>query len=339
VAHDFNNLLMVISATSEQLQLATAEDERRELLRELDDATGRATLMTRQLLSFARGRDVELAPLDAAETVRAFGAVLPRLLGSKISVTIHAATPAWLRASRAGLEQILLNLAVNAKDAMPAGGALRISLVREGPALRLDVTDTGVGMDEATRRKIFEPFFTTRANGTGLGLSTVKDRVSQFGGSITATSQPGAGTTFTVTFPALDPPATALVAPASVPEARRRTGRLLLVEDEPRLRHVTIGLLEQAGFEVIAVSNGAEALRLLSASHGFRAVVSDVSMPELDGDELARHLEKLAPTLPVVLMREPHPRRGRLTRRVFLEKPVAREALLAALDAVLAASP
>ncbi|MFT3708228.1 MAG: ATP-binding protein [Archangium sp.] len=340
VAHDFNNLLMVISATSEQLRRSHDELERRELLRDLDEATARATLMTRQLLSFGRSQTAAgLTRVDVTEAVRAFGTMLPRLLGSKITVAVNAETSCFANANRAGLEQILLNLAVNARDAMPDGGTLTITLSTDAENVRLDFADTGVGMDPTTLEHIFQPFFTTRASGTGLGLATVHDRVIQFGGVVKAKSEPGKGTVFTVTLPRLEGTSSTPVAAASSPSITPTQARkLLLVEDDARVRRSVAGLLEQAGFEVIAVSNGAEALQLLSAPHSFVCVVSDISMPVLDGDALARKLETLTPDLPVVLMsgnRAPAGFDARGGKRVFVEKPASREALLAALDSVL----
>ncbi|MBL8914203.1 MAG: response regulator [Archangium sp.] len=339
VAHDFNNLLMVISATSEQLRMSTDDAERRELIRDLDEATTRATLMTRQLLSFGRtNANAALTSLDVSDAARAFGAMLPRLLGSRIKVKLDVIDGFSANANRAGLEQILLNLAVNARDAMPNGGELTIKIHGDEKNVRIDFADSGIGMAPDTLEKIFQPFFTTRATGTGLGLATVKERVTQFSGAISVKSELGKGTTFTVTFPRVAAAANKRASGTHAVVTTSRQQRILLVEDDPRVRRSLAGLLEHEGFEVVSVSNGAEALQLLSVPHTFACVVSDISMPVMDGDALAKKLETVAPGLPMVLMsgnRAPADLTLDAQRRVFIEKPATREALLEAVDRVL----
>ena len=200
VAHDFNNLLTVISSVSAGLRTDMGSDriDERAMLDDLDDATARAALMTRQLLSLARSGPSELVDIDLNEQVCAFGPLLQRLVGSTITVEVRTAPGAVVRATQVGIEQILLNLAVNARDAMPNGGPLAIEVRVEDDDVRLLVTDGGIGMDAATRDRIFTPFFTTKPSGTGLGLATVRDRVAQFGGTITVDSEPGRGTAFAV---------------------------------------------------------------------------------------------------------------------------------------------
>jgi signal transduction histidine kinase/ActR/RegA family two-component response regulator len=351
VAHDFNNLLSVIGSVSELLrsELGGREAER-EMLDDLDEATSRAVLMTRQLLSFTRTEPSELSDVDVGEEVRAIAPMLRRLVGPAIAVDIEAPQGAIVRATRVGLEQVLLNLAVNARDAMPSGGTLGIHVQVDEDAVRVAVKDTGVGMDEPTRARIFEPFFTTKSTGTGLGLATVRERVVEFGGTITVESERGAGSVFALRLtraagaPAssttsrsatASAPASAASAPASLPPAAdgpspTTAARLLLVDDDAFVRRAMTRLLEQSGFEVVAVSNGAEALALLEREHAFACVVSDVVMPVLDGEALATRLSALDPSLPLVLMsgnRQPSasllgPRRG------FVDKPVDRKALL-----------
>jgi CheY-like chemotaxis protein len=348
VAHDFNNLLSVIGSVSELLrsELGGKEAER-EMLDDLDEATSRAVLMTRQLLSFTRTEPSELSDVDVGEQVRAIAPMLRRLVGPAIAVAIDAPQGAIVRATRVGLEQVLLNLAVNARDAMPTGGTLGIHVQVDEDTVRVAVKDTGVGMDEPTRARIFEPFFTTKSTGTGLGLATVRERLVEFGGTITVESERGAGSVFALRLtraagaPAsassatASAPASAASAPASLPPAAdgpspTTAARLLLVDDDAFVRRAMTRLLEQSGFEVVAVSNGAEALALLEREHAFACVVSDVVMPVLDGEALATRLSALDPSLPLVLMsgnRQPSasllgPRRG------FVDKPVDRKALL-----------
>ena len=202
VAHDFNNLLTVIGSASEVLRERIAHDTgTAAVFDDLDTATSRAALMTRQLLAFGRTPKDEAIAVDLGEFLQASVAMLPRLLGSPITVHVDAAAGCRVLAAPAGLEQIILNLAVNARDAMPTGGSLRLVVAAKGDVVELSAADTGVGMDEATRARIFEPFFTTKTNGTGLGLATARELVTRFGGTIGAVSEPGRGTTFTVRLP------------------------------------------------------------------------------------------------------------------------------------------
>jgi signal transduction histidine kinase len=203
VAHDFNNLLTVIGSASQHLRehMPTEGGDIPDVLDDLDAAILRANLMTRQLLSFARVQEGAVESIDLGEVVPSFASLLPRLLGSKINIEIDANEDIVVTASPVGLEQVLLNLAVNARDAMPNGGTLGIAVRRDETAGVLTVKDTGAGMDDATRAHIFEAFFTTKATGTGLGLATVHEIVSRFGGSIDVASAVDRGTTFEIRLP------------------------------------------------------------------------------------------------------------------------------------------
>jgi two-component system, cell cycle sensor histidine kinase and response regulator CckA len=239
-----------------------------------------------------------------------------------------------VQASRAGLEQILLNLAVNAREAMASGGTLYLS-VQPGPeSVLLSVRDTGCGMDARTQARIFEPFFTTKASGTGLGLATVREIVGRAGGGIGA---PGQGTTFEVRL--LRVPAPAPAQPEAPQASFLQPGpqrRVLLVEDDLLVRRALQRFLEHEGFEVAAVADGEEALALLGASKRFACVVTDLAMPRLDGGLLAEQLSREHPALPVVLVsgnRAPPPASG-AQRRAFLEKPLRHQELRRAIDAL-----
>ena len=338
VAHDFNNLLSVIATVSESLraEVMPARPAGAELLDDLDAATSRAVLMTRQLLSFGRNQSGDVTPVDLTETVRAFGPMLARLIGSNIAVEMQTDPGAVVMATRVGVEQVLLNLAVNARDAMPAGGKLGIQVRADETSVRLLVSDSGVGMDAATKERIFAPFFSTKATGTGLGLATVSETVARFGGTISVESEPGKGSTFEIRL------ARAAGVVASEPRAEIAASpepphapRLLVAEDDPLVRRATVRLLEQAGYEVAAVTNGAEALSALRDRQDFVCVVSDIVMPELDGDALAARLAELHPTLPLVLMSGNRaPAEEPSGRHTFIEKPVDRASLLAAIDRV-----
>jgi CheY-like chemotaxis protein/anti-sigma regulatory factor (Ser/Thr protein kinase) len=308
-----------------------------ELLDDLDAATSRAVLMTRQLLSFGRNQPGDLTRVDLGETVRAFGPMLPRLIGSKIAVEMQTDPGAVVLASRVGIEQVLLNLAVNARDAMPSGGSLLLQVRVDEASVRLRVTDSGVGMDAATRERIFTPFFSTKATGTGLGLATVSETVTRFGGTVSVQSELGAGSTFEISFARAEGVAAREARAAgeatSVPA---RAARLLLAEDDPLVRRATVRLLEQSGFDVVAVTNGAEALSVLEQGRDFACVVSDIAMPVLDGDELAARLGELYPTLPLVLMSGNRAPAAESPggHHAFVEKPVDRASLLGAIERV-----
>ncbi len=339
VAHDFNNLLSVISSVSESLrvEMGPGRSGGAELLDDLDAATSRAVLMTRQLLSFGRNQPGDLTRVDLGETVRAFGPMLPRLIGSKIAVEMQIDPGAVVLASRVGIEQVLLNLAVNARDAMPRGGRLSLQVRVDEASVRLLVVDSGVGMDAATRERIFAPFFSTKATGTGLGLATVSETVTRFGGTISVQSEPGQGSVFEIRLARADGGAAGEARAAGVATSEPdRAARLLLAEDDPLVRRATVRLLEQAGFDVVAVANGAEALSLLAQGQDFACVVSDIAMPVLDGDALAARLCELHPTLPLVLMsgnRAPAAESPG-AHHAFIEKPVDRASLLGAIDRV-----
>jgi signal transduction histidine kinase/ActR/RegA family two-component response regulator len=350
VAHDLNNLLMVINGASHEIRrvLGDAGPDATESLDDLDAASFRAGLMTRQLLAFGKASG-ELNATDLGAVVSSLKPMLPRLLDARIIVRVDAAHGAHVRATRAGLEQILLNLVVNARDAMPDGGTLTVRVVRQSTQVILVVEDTGVGMDSATQERIFEPFFTTRATGTGLGLATVSDLVGQFRGTLEVDSTPGKGTVFKITMPAVvDPDSstgpwipsrmTANQAAVSATIAHLNGAQLLLVEDQALVRRSTQRLLEGLGLNVLAVSNGLEALALLERSHGFDVVMTDVAMPGLDGEGLARRLAEIAPDLPVILYggnRAPGLDTLAAARRVFVPKPATPENLVAALAAVV----
>lgn len=345
VAHDFNNLLTVITGVStvlrEDLEARRFSDPA--LLDDLDAATERAALMTRQLLMFGRIQPVALEAVDVGDTVRAFSALLPRLLGPSITIDADTAPGILARASRVGIEQILLNLAVNARDAMPAGGRLRIRALANGEHAQIVVEDTGNGIPPEVRPHIWNPFFTTKSTGTGLGLATVRTAVEEFGGTIDVTSEVGRGSRFEIQIPRVAHAAadvTPLPAgPTAVPTPALAR-RLLLVEDDPLVRRVTARVLTQAGFEVIATNDGAEALDALARTPDVVCVVSDISMPVLDGIELAARLAKSSPRLPVLLISGDRAPAEAIASplRAFVAKPIERKGLVAAIEQLLEAS-
>jgi len=344
IAHDFNNLLTVIGSASHMLrdELPRLDAEARAWLDDLDGATFRATLMTRQLLSIGRAPAGDRTPVNVSSLVRELARMLPRLLGSTIEIEVEVTDRAVVLASRAGLEQILLNLAVNARDAMPEGGRLSLRVLATAEEVIIQAKDSGIGMDEATQARVFEPFFTTKTMGTGLGLATVRQLVNSFDGVIRVTSLPHEGASFEVRFPASDRPlelALDLSAdPVAGPSSIR--SRLLLVEDDALVRRGLCRWLGHEGFEVIPVADGEEAWALVGSLRGLRCVVSDLSMPRMDGEQLAEKLAAAFPELPVVLMsgnREP-PIEILSAKRVFVAKPVDHTQLLSAIAEVMRAN-
>lgn len=343
IAHDLNNLLtIIIGATSILKRHTDREDpETSGLLEDLDGATSRAALITGQLLSFGRPPPSETAPVELGVLLESMGKMLPRLLGSSIVVSVSGERNLWVQASRAGLEQVLLNLAVNARDAMPNGGALRFSLEASGTEVLLKTEDTGMGMDPEVSRRIFEPFFTTKATGTGLGLATVRQLMEHFGGSIRVESAPGKGTTFILAFPRTEPGRMAsaglIIGDGESIESRPRALRVLLVEDDVLVRRSLIRALGQEGYDVIAVADGEEALALIRTAEQLDVVVSDINMPRLDGELLADEIRSIAPRLPVVLISgNRSPAHATLRGlRAFLPKPTTPQAVRDAIEALI----
>ena len=264
--------------------------------------------------------------------------VIPLAKGVEVKVVDGC----WCLASRVGLEQILLNLAVNARDAMPQGGTLSLMLSATGERLLLRATDTGSGMSEEARSRAFEPFFTTKATGTGLGLATVRKLADQYQATIEIDSEPGRGTTFSLGFPRVPAPSAGKprVPSDAGPEGTRGQagtvrGRILLVEDDALVRRTLARALTEDGYDVVAVADGGEALAFIGAAHAITCVVSDLSMPGMDGEALSRALQESHPALPMVLIsgnRAPGADVVAGAPRAFLPKPVANDALFAAIE-------
>jgi signal transduction histidine kinase/ActR/RegA family two-component response regulator len=299
IAHDFNNLLLAIAGNAELLQqspLLGPQDQKDVV--EILGAAGRAAELTRQLLTFSRPRPHEFGSIDLNSTVAGIETLLKTLLGESIEIVLSPdpGAPAIL-GTHSGIEQIVVNLAANARDAMPGGGQLRISTHVEsvGGHVRLSVEDTGEGMDEATAARVFEPFFTTKevGEGTGLGLATVYGIVEQFGGTITLSSVPGEGTRFDVLLPVGVRAPEAVAAVASV--AGAGSERVLLVEDEPSVRAVVTKMLAAHGYTIITAADPVDALELLANGTLPDLVISDLVMPKLSGVAFAERAEELSP--------------------------------------------
>jgi hypothetical protein len=342
VAHDFNNLLTVIGGYTEIARRNIGAGPGGNELAEVERATERAAQLTRQLLAFSRQQMLDPVPLDLGEVAAALVPMLRRLIGEDIEIAMLAAPglPSVL-ADRSQLEQVVVNLSVNARDAMPSGGTLTIETRVVGDRVALIVTDTGVGMASETLEHVFEPFFTTKeiGHGTGLGLATVHGIVTQSGGEVHVYSEPDLGTSFKVYLPITG------AAPAPAEPAVREGDRLrgsetvLLCEDEEGVRHLVEHVLTTHGYRVLAAGAPMEALEL-AAGCGIDLLVSDVIMPDLSGPELARRLEALCPGIRTLFVSgytaETVQGRGRLpTESAFLEKPFDQLSLLRAVRALL----
>jgi two-component system cell cycle sensor histidine kinase/response regulator CckA len=358
VAHDFNNLLTVILSYSELLleDRATGDPEREDI-EQIRKAAQGASALTRQLLAFSRQQVLEPRVLDINEVVASTEKLLGRLLGADVKVTtLFAADLGQVKVDPGQLEQIVMNLAVNARDAMPEGGRLSIetanvemdedyvrghAIAQPGRYVMLAVTDTGTGMDAETQARIFEPFFTTKeaGKGTGLGLATVYGIVKQSGGSIWVYSELGHGTSFKIYFPRVDAPVER--AAAAAPAAAGGTETILIVEDQAAVRHVTRRMLERHGYTVHEAPDGETALRIAEKHHGsIDLLLTDVVMPGLSGRQLATQLVALRPEMRVLYMSgytdDAIMRHGILQLGVaYLQKPFTPELLAGKVRAVL----
>jgi signal transduction histidine kinase/CheY-like chemotaxis protein len=316
VAHDFNNLLMAVIGNLDLLRKRIPEDPK--LIRLIDGAmqgARRGAALTQRLLAFARRQDLKAAPTDTAELLRGMSELLDRSLGPQVALRFDL--PEGLPAARVDANQVelaILNLAINARDAMPTGGSIDIALdharagadgpLAPGDYLRVRLTDTGVGMDEDTLKKAVEPFFSTKpiGKGTGLGLSMVHGLVVQLGGRLELSSRPGAGTTATLWLPvaAGEAPVVA-AAPVAVDGGSQRAATILVVDDDPLVATSTVEMLTDLGHEVIGVDSGARALEVLEAGRPIDLLMTDHAMPEMTGTELAKRAQALRPSLPILL--------------------------------------
>jgi two-component system, cell cycle sensor histidine kinase and response regulator CckA len=294
VAHDFNNLLTAISGYSEFL-IAGLTDER--LSRHADEirkAAARAAALTGQLLAFSRRQVLQPRVLDLNAVVSDMDMMLRRLIGEDVQLmTLLDPELAAVRADPTQLEQVIVNLAVNARDAMPGGGSVTIVtsnvVLEDGSFVELRLTDTGIGMNDAERAQLFDPFFTTKAGGTGLGLATVYGIVEQSGGTIEVESAPGMGSSFRILFPSVTTPAEDLAdaTPGAAPRAGDET--VLLVEDETVVRQLVAEILEMNGYTVLQAGDGPSALELVRRHGGtIELLITDVVMPGMSGPEVAQ---------------------------------------------------
>ena len=346
VAHDFNNLLTVIHGNSETLLAASAGNAASQQNAEaVLKAADRAAAITRQLLAFSRRQVLQPKVIELGGAVSETANLLRRLLGPAVKLELQLpAHSAHVRADGSQLEQVVLNLVVNARDAMPQGGTVTVSIdrvragssslrrfpqMRDADYARLTVTDTGTGMDAATRARIFEPFFTTKelGKGTGLGLATVYGIVKQSEGWIWVDSAPGMGTTFEVYLPEVPAPHETEPIPAQRSASLRGTETLLLVDDEEDILELTAGYLGEMGYQVISALSGEDALEKIGGHAGkIDALITDALMPGMPGTQLAKKVRELRPGTRVLYMSGYAEDSGILTSQRrdgedFLQKP------------------
>jgi len=322
VAHDFNNLLTVILGYNEMLRDEVKESpEALDCAMEVRRAGERASALTNQLLAFSRRTVTLPRVLDLNRVVEQIEKMLRRMIGEDIELQIRTAPGIRsILADSSHIDQVIMNLAVNARDAMPRGGKLILETsnvdltldyagqhvgIQPGPYVMLAVSDTGTGMDEAVRSKIFEPFFTTKekGKGTGLGLSIVYGIVKQAGGEIIVYSEPGHGSVFKLYFPAIDGAQTDTPVEARGADAEPVSETILVVEDEDQVRNLTCAILRRRGYRVIAASSGVEALQITTESaEDIHLLLTDVVMPGMNGLKLAQQVRELRPGIRVLFM-------------------------------------
>ena len=360
VAHDFNNILTAIHGFTEfALERVAAGDPVERDLREVVKACDRASTLTRQLLAFSRKQMLAAEVLDLGVVVNRMTAMLARIIGEDIALSIRSAPGLGvIHADRGQIEQVLLNLAVNARDAMPSGGKLAIEVANvelddmfisrhpgsaAGPHVALAVSDTGCGMTEEVKSRMFEPFFTTKeaGKGSGLGLSTVYGIIKQSGGSIWVYSEVGVGSSIKIYLPRTDAVTTAAASPQSTSEALDGTETILVVEDQAEVRQVAESALRRRGYTVLSACGATDAEARIDAHPGVvHLLLTDVVMPESSGRDLAERLCRRHPHLRVLYMSgytdDAVVRRGVLSREMaFLEKPFTAKGLLRAVRGVL----
>jgi CheY-like chemotaxis protein len=357
VAHDFNNLLSIIlSYTSMLLADLPENDPMRTDLEQIRAAGERASQLTRQLLAFGRKQMLKPQVLDLGQVVHGMEKMLRRLLGEDIELSLHGSRSLGkVLADASQMEQVIMNLAVNARDAMPRGGKLNIETsnveidpsycesyqdLEPGAYVMLAISDNGAGMDPATRERAFEPFFTTKEKGTGLGLATVFGIVKQSRGHIWVYSEQGRGTTFKIFLPRTDEVAAAQPKPVS-PVTLHGAETVLVVEDEDQVRAVTCAILRRQGYNVLEAQNGGEAFLICEKYPGtIHLVVTDVVMPRMSGRELVERIQPMRPAMRVLYVsgytQSAIVHHGVLDAGIqFLQKPITPDALCMKVREVL----
>jgi signal transduction histidine kinase len=356
VAHDFNNLLTVITGYSEMLRSGlSVDDPVRSALEEIGKAAERGGTLTRQLLIFSRRQALAPKSVNVNDLVSNMEKMLRRLIPEDVGlVTVLRPELGIVRADAGQLEQVIMNMVVNARDAMADGGKLTIETANvtflkpqvslpAGPYVMLAISDTGTGMDAEAQSHVFEPFFTTKeaGKGTGLGLATAYGIIHQSGGSITFYSEPGQGTTFKIYLPRVDQPLEETAAESVAVESLNGSETVLVVEDDGEVRRLICGILRGKGYRVLESTKGDEAIALARSHAGpVNLVVADVILPEMSGPEVVRHLAERKPEIRALYISgytdEAMLRHGMLDSGVaFLSKPFLPEALVRKVREVL----
>lgn len=362
IAHDFNNMLSAMLGYAGLIALSLPPDaESQQDVKQIVLAGERATALIRQLLAFTRKQVVQPSVLDVSQVVAGLSEMLRRLLGEKVELQVEASPgTCCVLADVTQLEQVLLNLSINARDAMPNGGHLKIAItsaqlpdqsfppvsLKPGSYVRLTVTDDGVGMSEETRKHVFEPFFTTkpRGQGTGLGAATVFSIVTQSGGDVLVKSAPGKGSSFDIYLPKIEGQMAEAPPLSEVLRSRTRSSTVLLVEDEPLVRAATARILSSAGIKVLEASNPDAALSLcMQHPESIDLLLTDVVLPSMNGRELAAHVIRLRPRVRVLYMSgytDDAVSNAELLDpgAAFLPKPFSPDTLVQRIDEVLGSS-
>jgi len=362
IAHDFNNLLTAIRGYSELLMKELQGSALRADVEEIFNAADRAATLTGQLLAFSRRQILSPEIVVLNQRVTDLSRMLDRLIGEHIAIDLRLAPDLWpVRADAAQLEQVLVNLVLNARDAMVQGGWLGIETsnryisakearsldIATGPFVELRVRDTGIGIPPDVQGRIFEPFFTTKAKGagTGLGLSMVYGFVKQSGGAITVESAIGKGTTFSLLLPRTeDTPRKSSTARGHVPQTESGSGAVLIAEDERAVRRLSATVIGQAGYGTLEAADGQQALDLFNVhSDRIVMVVTDVVMPRMGGIELAERLRQSHPNLPILFVTGYVEQSDALQESAagtpVLLKPFSPEALLRAVSSAIQSAP
>lgn len=354
VSHDINNILVCITGNTELANMEMGRDHAAsELLEEVLQASSRAAALTRQLLAFSKGQLLERKNIDVTNVIQQLARMLARLLPDNIELVLELAPDVRAVMDQGQLEQLMMNLVLNSRDAMQRGGELRVvvqpyilpaDVVVQGhqpgdSLLRISVADQGEGMSEEVRAHIFEPFFTTKAvgKGTGLGMSVVDNVAKEYGGFAKVQSALGKGTTVEVFLPAANDPEE-IAAVAEVQTGRAQGQQILVVDDDQHICLYLKRLLEQTGYVVLLANHGAEALELLEEHPEVSLVLSDLMMPVLDGKELARELKTRPSAPPILLMTGYAVRASELESEQWVAKPFASKVLLAKIRELLDAA-
>ena len=344
VAHNFNNLLQVTMGYTDVLLDEASSDDQRTAIEEIRRATERGATLTRQLITFGRRHDARPQRIDLDATIAGLRDMLTRVVREDIDLTMALASGAAVMIDVSDLEQVIINLAINARDALPDGGAIQIETARSDGLVCLRVRDNGAGMTPDVQARLFEPFFTTKevGEGTGLGLAFVHGVAQHAGGHVSVQSAPGAGTTVSVHLPvvaaAAEPPPP--VRPAATLAHARRAATILLVEDESAVRATTERILKRAGYGVVSAATPAAARELFERQgSSIDLLLTDIVMPGMHGPELADHLRATRPSLPVVFVSGYSDVMPLTTpagpRAAFVAKPFAAADLIGAVERLL----